>query len=232
MAWRQCLPRLSTCAAPHSQPSLVHKGSALCITGMRDATHVVLQSDSSPTPEQYAVLAALPPEISFIAACFTHSLLPGPDQQSQDRLATLRCFLPASEEVVRLKAIFYSTCTYLHDPVPQDDFDLVFSAVYEAPWETSDRDDARVLHVHAVMFMFLALGSAYDTALPANVSALIVHSCLFPMLTSCLKNANAAGYYELACASLAGTRMCAAPTFEAIQAMVNLPQVCSALLFR
>jgi hypothetical protein len=131
------------------------------------------------------VLAALPPEISFIAACFTHSLLPGPDQEeSRDRLATLRCFLPASEEVLRLKVIFYRACTSAHDPVPEEAFDVVFSAVYEAPLNTSSWDEARVLHVHAVMFMFLALASAYDTALPAFVGVLFLYChCAYAYVT-------------------------------------------------
>jgi hypothetical protein len=94
------------------------------------------------------------------------------DKENQDRLATLRCFLPAPGEVVRLKAIFYRACTFVHDPVPEEAFELVYNAVYEAPWSVSGWDQARILHVHAVMFMFLALGSAYDTALPANVSEL------------------------------------------------------------
>jgi hypothetical protein len=101
------------------------------------------------------------------------------DKENQDRLATLRCFLPASEDVVRLKAIFYRACTFVHDPVPEETFELVYNAVYDAPWSVSGWDQARILHVHAVMFMFLALGSAYDTALPANVSATVLCSCIY-----------------------------------------------------
>jgi hypothetical protein len=111
-----------------------------------------------------------------MAACFTHSLLSFPNNESQDRLATLRCFLPASEEVMRLKAIFYTACISAHDPVPEESFELVFSAVYEVPWSTSDGDEARILHMHAVMFMFLALASAYDPALPPHVSPLVLYS--------------------------------------------------------
>jgi hypothetical protein len=138
---------------------------------MLDLTHVLLQSESSLTAKHQAVLAALPPEISFIASCFTHSLLAGTGDELRGRLATLRCFLPTPEEVVRLKAIFYRTCTYAHDPVPEETFDVVFDAVYETPWNTSGWDEARVLHVHAVMFMVLALASEYDATLPALVSA-------------------------------------------------------------
>jgi hypothetical protein len=126
------------------------------------------------TAEHQTVVTALPPEISFIAAFFTHSLLDGPDNELRDRLATLRCFLPGSEEVVRLKVIFYRACTFAHDPVPEETFDVIFSAVYETPWNTSGWDEARILHVHAVMFMLLALASAYDAALPPHVSALVL----------------------------------------------------------
>jgi hypothetical protein len=153
---------------------------------MLDLTHGVLQfARSLPTAGHQAVLAALPPEISFIAACFTHSLLPGPNKELRDRLATLRCFLPGSEEVARLKVIFYRACTFAHDPVPEEIFDVIFGAVYEIPWNTSDWDEARVLHVHAVMFMFFALASAHDPALPAFVGVLVVFSriCLYAYLS-------------------------------------------------
>jgi hypothetical protein len=146
-------------------------------TGMLDTAHVVLQTESSPADGHRTVLAVLPPEISFIAACFTHSLLPGPEKELQGRLATIRCFLPASEEVLRFKAIFYSTCTFVHDPVPEETFDSVFTNVYESPWSTSGWDEDRVLHVHAVMFMFLSLASVYDTALPLHVSGLVSYPC-------------------------------------------------------
>jgi hypothetical protein len=139
---------------------------------------VALQSDFSSTAGHQAVLANLPPEISFTAACFTHSLLSGPDEDLRDRLVTLRCFLPASEEMIRLKAFFYKACTLVHDPVPEETFEDVFRTVYETPWDSSGCDEPRILHVHAVMFMFLALASTYDAALPADVSALISHSCM------------------------------------------------------
>jgi hypothetical protein len=158
----------------YSQPTIAPKGPELKTTRNFDETHVALQSESSSTAGHRAVLAALPTTISFIASCFTHSLLPGLDDELRDRLATLRCFLPASEEVLRLKVIFYKACTWAHDPVPEETFDVVFNAVYETPWSTAGWDEARVLHVHAVMFMFLALASAYDTTLSAFVSTLLL----------------------------------------------------------
>jgi hypothetical protein len=136
-----------------------------------------LQSNYSLAAGHQTVLAALlPPEISFIATCFTHSLLAGPEEELRDRLATLRCFLPSFEDAIKLKAIFYKTCTFAQDPVPEETFDIIFSAVYETPWNTSGCDVARVLHMHAVVFMFLALASTYDISLPASVSTLVLYS--------------------------------------------------------
>jgi hypothetical protein len=146
---------------------------------MTQLTYFVLQFTYSLTAGHQAVLAALlPPKIRFMATCFTHSLLASPEEELRDSLATLRCFLPASEEAVKLKVIFYRTCTFAHDPIPEETFDVIFSVVYETSWNTSGWDMARIHHAHAVMFMLLALASACDTTLPEFVRALIFYSCM------------------------------------------------------
>jgi hypothetical protein len=163
---------LQTSTAPKGLEFKTHP----CMTQL---TYYVLQSKYSLTAGHQAVLAALlPPKIRFMAACFTHSLLPGPEEELQDSLATLRCFLPASEEAVKLKVIFYRTCTFAHDPIPEETFDIIFSVVYDTPWNTSGWDMARIHHAHAVMFMLLALASACDTTLPEFVRALVFYSCM------------------------------------------------------
>jgi hypothetical protein len=155
-------------------------------------------------------LPLLPSDIATVgSSSFPLSILPRPtDANHQDRLITLRCFLPSPEDVHRLKSAYYRHGVSMNDPISVEEFDtIIFKAVYDRPW--TDAPDFVEHHRLAVVFLVLALGSLFDPVLP-------------------MRSIDASKYYELACAALFGSSAVESPTIESIQALCL---VCSYIQF-
>jgi hypothetical protein len=172
------------------------------------------------------ILNLLPPDVGMIASAFPMSLLYDREDGRADRLATLRCFLPPVEEAMRYKSLYYQHATFVSVsfcvykcradidvrtcPVPEQELqEVIWPIVYAQPWPPEGEDDHRAHHCLSVAFLICAIGAMVD-----------------PRLSP--RNSEGAKYYELACASLFGSRVVEDPTIEAVQALVS----CVRRLFR